>query len=392
MDPFDWEFIFADEIRNYVDQHGVDHIEEFIGNKLERWQEVEVNIAVTGDSGTGKSSFINAIRGLKDDDEKAAKVGVTETTTVPTAYDHPSNPKIKFWDLPGIGTPNYPDLDTYCRKIPLERYHAFLIITANRFTVNDLKLARKARSMEKNFFFICTKIDENIRAEKRKQTFDEDAVLEKIRCYCSESLLDMLSDESDIFLISNHYPSKWEFARLAEAILDALPVFQRESLTLSLNVLTCLSTEILKRKVDVLRGRIWMVASASGAAALVPIPGLSVAVDVGLITNEISFYRTQLGLPEEGSPEFAKLTVTNQEKVRKICLTTTSQVAGFLAAYASETALEEFSRFIPIVGLAIAGSMSFATTYYGLQHCLKKGEESALSILNEAAQVSVDDW
>lgn len=63
MDPFDWEFIFADEIRNYVEQHGVDHIEEFIGNKLERWQEVEVNIAVTGDSGTGKSSFINAIRG-----------------------------------------------------------------------------------------------------------------------------------------------------------------------------------------------------------------------------------------------------------------------------------------------------------------------------------------
>ena len=63
MDPFDWEFIFGDEIRKYVDQNGVDHIEEFIGNRLEGWQEVDVNIAVTGDSGTGKSSFINTIRG-----------------------------------------------------------------------------------------------------------------------------------------------------------------------------------------------------------------------------------------------------------------------------------------------------------------------------------------
>ena len=134
-----------------------------------------------------------------------------------------------------------------------------------------------------------------------------------------------------------------------------------------------------------------MVAAASGTAALVPIPGLSVAVDIGLITKEISFYRAQLGLPEEGSPEFAKLTITNQEKIRKICLTTTTQVAGFLAAYASETALEEFSRFIPIVGFAIAGSMSFATTYYGLQHCLERVEESALSILNEAAQKSVEE-
>jgi predicted GTPase len=30
--------------------------------KLERWKEVKINIAILGNSGAGKSSFINAIR------------------------------------------------------------------------------------------------------------------------------------------------------------------------------------------------------------------------------------------------------------------------------------------------------------------------------------------
>lgn len=328
---------------------------------------------------------------LYDDDDMAAKVGVTECTTEPTAYDHPTNPKIKFWDLPGIGTPNYPDLETYCQKVQLEKYNAFLIFTASRFTENDLKLATKIRSIGKHFLFIRTKIDENVRAEKRKRGFDEDAMLAKVRCYCSENLGDLLSNERDVFLISNHHPTRWDFARLTQAILDVLPMYQRESLTLSLNILTSLSTEILKRKVEVLRGRIWMVASASAAAAMVPIPGLAVAVDIGLILNEITFYRSQLGLPEEGTAEFARLNVTTQDKVRRMCMTTAAQVSGFLAAYASEAAVEEFSRFIPLVGLAIASGMSFATTYYGLKHCLEKVEESALSVMREAAEKSADD-
>ena len=81
---------------------------------------------------------------------------------------------------------------------------------------------------------------------------------------------------------------------------------------------------MLKRKVKVLKGNIWMTASASAAAVMVPIPALSVAVDIALMRKEITFYRTQLGLPEEGSAEFANLQVNTQEKVRRLCLKTTA--------------------------------------------------------------------
>ena len=51
----------------------------------------------------------------------------------------------------------------------------------------------------------------------------------KVRCDCSKSLGDLLSNEEDIFLISNHEPDKWDFVRLTQAILDALTRFQRET-------------------------------------------------------------------------------------------------------------------------------------------------------------------
>ena len=52
-----------DDVPEYIKKNGLEGIEEFFKAKLERWKEVEINIGVTGDSGVGKSSFINTIRG-----------------------------------------------------------------------------------------------------------------------------------------------------------------------------------------------------------------------------------------------------------------------------------------------------------------------------------------
>ena len=273
----------------------------------------------------------------------------------------------------------------------MEKYHSFLIFTASRFTKNDLELAKKIREIKKTFFFIRTKIDESFRAEKRKRSFNEEAMLEKIRRNCVESLGDLLSNERDVFLISNHDPNKWDFARLTQAILDALTRYQRESLILSLgnaSNIARLSSDILQRKVDVLRGRIWMVASASAAAALVPLPGLSFAVDAALILKELSFYRSQLGLPEMESAEFARLHLATKEKVLKVCLTTASELSEFLAP---KTAVEKFIYFIPLVGPAMASRRSFDATHDALTQLLKNVEVAAVSVLEEITEKIATD-
>ena len=289
-------------------------------------------------------------------------------------------------------------MEKYRKKTQFDKYHTFLIFSSSRFTKNDVMLAQEIRKQGKSFFFIRTKIDVDCLAEKRMKSFNEVNMLRKIRIYCLKGLAregyNPISGEDNIFLISNHFPSRWDFDRLMLAILDALPIYQRESLTLSLNALTSLSREIIKRKVDIFKRRMWLVAVASASVAVVPIPGVSFGVDMALICYEISQYLAQIGIPKEGSETFDILADTTKQQVISLYLNFAS-TAGISAILAREAgagiATEEFVRFIPFIGSAIAGTLSFAGTFTVLRIALNKIEAVALAVLEDAAQRSVDD-
>jgi len=114
---------------------GVEECRGLLEIKRDEWKNIPLNVAVIGNSGVGKSSFINAIRRLTGDDG-AAEVGVKETTADIQSYGHLSNPLLKFWDLAGVGTDRFPS-QTYLSDIDVDRYDFFLLITATRFTEND---------------------------------------------------------------------------------------------------------------------------------------------------------------------------------------------------------------------------------------------------------------
>ena len=62
-DPSEYVLTNDEDIPKYIEERGVSGIEKIFKAKLEDWKNVEVQIGVTGNSGVGKSSFINAIRG-----------------------------------------------------------------------------------------------------------------------------------------------------------------------------------------------------------------------------------------------------------------------------------------------------------------------------------------
>ena len=51
------------ELQAHVEKYGVSKIGEYVSSKLDDWRNVVIHFAVCGVSGSGKSTFINRMRG-----------------------------------------------------------------------------------------------------------------------------------------------------------------------------------------------------------------------------------------------------------------------------------------------------------------------------------------
>uniref|UniRef100_A0A4W5Q427 Immunity-related GTPase family, f3 n=1 Tax=Hucho hucho TaxID=62062 RepID=A0A4W5Q427_9TELE len=215
---------FEDAMKNNNLTIAAGKIQEY----LKEINNVVLNIAVTGETGSGKSSFVNAFRGIKNNEEGAAPTGVVETTMEAKAYPHPKYPNMQVWDLPGIGTANFKP-EKYLQKVEFDRFDFFIIVSSERFRANDITLAKEIQNMKKKFYFVRSKIDNDMRAEGRKEKFDKDKTLETIRQYCIKGLegqgLGLGSPK--VFLISSFDLVHYDFHDLEETMEKELPDHKR---------------------------------------------------------------------------------------------------------------------------------------------------------------------
>uniref|UniRef100_A0A674IBE7 IRG-type G domain-containing protein n=1 Tax=Terrapene triunguis TaxID=2587831 RepID=A0A674IBE7_9SAUR len=292
---------------NYIPHDDVEELKAFIetGNlseaaqkaqeALELSKNTELNIAITGESGSGKSSFVNAMLGLADDDEGAAEVGITEMTTEPTAYLHPMLSNVKMWDLPGIGTPTFRP-DSYLQQVSFARYDFFIIVTSKRFRSCNADLAQEIQKMGKKFYFVRSKVDEDLRNESRKRNYNQETTLQTIRDDCVEKLRREGVNSPQVFLISRWEFNQYDSPQLQETLASELDSHKRHIFLLAL---PNISRPILVMKKEALKRQIWKRALKSCAIAAVPIPHLSVSCDVDILVESMTEYCKVFGLDEE---------------------------------------------------------------------------------------------
>ncbi|CAF3583481.1 unnamed protein product [Rotaria socialis] len=384
------------QTEEFIHKNGVNGLDNYLSQRLNAWKQHPLDIAVVGSSGVGKSTFINCLRGVEAEAEGAADVGVVETTNEPTPYEHPDFSNLKIWDLPGVGTPNYLHA-SYLEKVQFQRYDFFLILCRTRFTENDLWLASEVKKNNKRFLFIRTNVDTDLynEYEDHPSTFNEDEVLERIRNNCLEYIRTVDSD-AEVFLISGHlkYRVRFDFGKLNETLLRDYPSLKRESMILSMSVMC---KEVLASKVAALHRRIWFVAGASAAVAAIPVPFLSLGFDATLVMSEAEFYRKQLGLDQSNLQKLSNVYQIPMDKIEKelneiFPLQHLNALRAFVLEFAKKQAVgtttEEFARFVPYVGTAIASTLSFGVCYIVLYKILLRMERASLKIVDVVIHAS----
>ncbi|XP_072450928.1 interferon-inducible GTPase 5-like [Chiloscyllium punctatum] len=375
------------KLKSYYDTGGVEKVKTVVQQKVTQLDNTELNVAVMGESGAGKSSFINAMRGLQFDDEGAAEVGNVETTMEPTGYKHPNLPNVCFWDLSGIGSLEMP-LNKYLKEIKFKKYDFVVIISACRFTENDTRLAKEIKRLGKNFYFVRSKIDQDLDSNrKRGRQFNEEEELEKIRNYCVSKLQEAGIPSPKVFLISNFDLNLYDFSLLNKALEDGLPNIKKSVYILALpNV----SLEIVEKKRKELRKRVWMLATLSGVIGAVPVPGVSLGCDIGIVIGGIVHFRQCLGLNDSSLQSLAKRAGKPVEDLKAVV--TTPLVGGEItpdiinrlawgAVAVTVSAIELALDTIPVIGSIFGAGSSFLVTYKLLSAALDDLTETAQKVV-----------
>ncbi|XP_065276613.1 interferon-inducible GTPase 5-like [Emys orbicularis] len=353
-------------------------------------KKTKLNVAITGECGSGKSSFINAIRSRADDDEDAAETDVTESAKKSTPYPHPKHPNVTMWDLPGIGTPNY-SANTDVEKMDLAFYDFFIIITSQRFRESDANLAQKIQRMRKKFYFVRSRVDEDLRNEKRRRTeVNEEEVLQRIRNDCIRNLQDAGFHSPQVFLVSSWDFEKYDAPELQETFSNELNTHRRHVI---FRDLLSQAEKHLNWKKEAVEQQIWKQAIKSGAIATIPLPFLSVWWDVGILVDNMTKFCESFGLDddsikalEKSMGESGELKTEIQfplakERSRDEALKLLEEATGLVMMIA-----KYFISMIPGIGTVIAGVTSYRVTGRLLRTFVARVAEDAQRVLEMALE------
>jgi predicted GTPase/uncharacterized protein (DUF697 family) len=366
-------------------------LQNLMTEKIDSIEKTPLNIAITGDSGTGKSTIINTLRGIRPSDPAAAAVGITECTTNPTPYNHPHFPNVVFWDLPGVGTPKNPQ-SSYKKRMNLGSYDFFIITISSRFTENAFWLAKTLNKIKKPYFFVRSKLDLEITMKKKHYpgTLDHH-VIDELRSDIRKQT-EQLSISPEIYVISGEieHSDRWDFPLLKKRIIEILPDVKKNTMIVSLG---SFAEDIIDTKYQVLKRRIVYYSTASAVGAVVPIPGFSFGVDITLIMKMAHEFARAFSLTSGQVKR--SYQITERTKVMAILgksasLLTSKAILGILGKQAASGIFESSVKFIPLMGQGAAATISFLTTYNCGKILLKKMRKLAQEMAQEIIDYNME--
>ncbi|XP_051888723.1 interferon-inducible GTPase 5-like [Pristis pectinata] len=379
------------ELQSLFGKGGIVAVVQRVKSDLDNVATTTIDIAVIGESGAGKSSFLNAL-GASVVKGRRASAAEKEGGMEPIRYQLPSDDAVSLWDLPAIQTRNF-EAGAYLKSITLESYHCFIVLSSAPFEETAWQLAKEIQETKKKCYFVRNKIDcllETVKQQEQSQ-YDENKALEYLRNTSTERSKKEGLESVHIFLISSFHRDKFDFEKLQQVLKVDLPALKRR---VRLQVVENHVSSLIQKKTDAFLAEIWKIAVALASARAVSIPGAGVVCDIPLLFYYISSYRTSFGLDDETLNILASMFGNEIEELKaeiKSILArefTLSSIAKELLQMAGEEIVEStVLQFVPLIGQGISASRSYNTITAYLKKVLQDLAEDSKRILKKVLQL-----
>ncbi|XP_057632016.1 interferon-gamma-inducible GTPase 10-like [Chionomys nivalis] len=347
-------------VQRFMEQGDIQKTISTINAALAEVEKAPLSIAVTGETGAGKSTFINALRGIGHEETDSARSGAVETTMVREKYTHSKFPNVTIWDLPGVGSTTFKP-EEYLKKMKFQEYDFFLIISATRFKENDAQLAKAIKKMKKNFYFVRTKIDSDLWNQERctPKTYNREKTLETIRKNCVENLQKAGMAFTHVFLVSSVEVARFDFPLLESTLLKELPAHKRH---IFMQCLPNVTEAAIDRRKDVLKQKIWLEALKSGASATIPLM-VFFKDDIEELEKTLTHYRSCFGLDDKSLENMARDLSLPMEELESII-----RSPHLLSCETDESVGDKLVKYLEkmfaVTGGFIATGLYFRKSYY----------------------------
>ena len=303
---------------------------------------VTVSVGLFGQPGAGKSSLINALVGAD-----VAAVGVrTDTTTGREEYAWNG---LTLVDLPGYGTARFPAGD-YVARFDVLGFDLLLCVFDGKFRQADTDLFREVTRAGKVTLFVRTKHDSLFQPGRTTADLERDV---------AEAVAAQVGSAHPVYFTSAKDGTG--LGPLAAAVGDALAPAKRDRWVRAARAYT---RDFLDAKKAVCERRVSMAAGLAavggGAAALAPIPGTNLLVDVPVLLKLFQFIRDTYGLADTASLAARAAPVVGPAVNSVVRYATTDGVVALLGQFAGRQAAQTAARVVPFVGPLIAGGIGYA--------------------------------
>lgn len=347
----------------------IDSEADRIKQDLQEDEKIKVKVALFGQPGAGKSTLINSLAGLEPPD--AAPVGVeTDKTVEEVIYPHCD---LFLHDLPGYGTQRFP-AEGYYERFHLGDKDLFLCVVSGKLHASDIALFKELKDHGKVCLFVVNKSDTLWENGKTIEELKE-AKLADIRRYVGEG--------AAVYFVSCQ--TKEGLDGLDMAIGNNLDDAKKERWERSAAAYT---KEALDNKRRIAEKQVIRYAGLSAANSLNPIPGVNVAVDIGVLVKLFKEIRESYGLSEEKVQSIDNIVTPAvlQTANNIFSYATKDGIFVLLKRFAASATVGNVARYVPFVGQAIAATLGYAITRMAGSKYLEDCHEVASAILASKTQ------